>query len=71
MKQKLEDTESRLNIKLAAANENMTAARNELTKSEERIKEIEEETKEKEKQHFDLKGEMAGMWSENVTRQNA
>ena len=60
MKLKLEDTESRLNTKLAAANENLVSARNEVSKCEEKTKDLEELVKQKETQHFELKGEIAG-----------
>lgn len=62
MKLKLEDTESRLNTKLAAANENLISARNDLTKWEEKMRKMEDSVKQKETQHFELKGEMAGRW---------
>ena len=57
---KLEDTESRLNTKLAAANENLVSARNDVTRYEQKIKDLEDSLKQKEKLHYDLKGEMAG-----------
>ena len=60
LKQNLEDTESRLNIKLAAANENVASARNDLKKKDEKISGLEDEICQKEKQQFDLKGEIAG-----------
>ena len=57
---KLGNTESRLNTKLAAANENLVSARNEIGKCEEKIVELEKVIKQKETQQFDLKGEIAG-----------
>ena len=60
MKLKLEDTESRLNTKLAAANENLISARNDVTMYEQKMKDLEDSLEQKEKLHYDLKGEMAG-----------
>ena len=60
MKLKLEDTESRLNTKLAAANENLISARNDVSKYEEKMRGVEDLVKQKETQHFELKGEIAG-----------
>ena len=57
---KLEDTESRLNTKLAAANENLVSARNDVTRYEEKMRGLEDLVKQKETQHFELKGEIAG-----------
>ncbi|CAB4042766.1 Hypothetical predicted protein, partial [Paramuricea clavata] len=59
LKLKLDDTESRLNTKLAAANENLVSARNDVAKCEEKMKGLEDLVKQKETQHFELKGEMA------------
>lgn len=60
---KLGNTESRLNTKLAAANENLVSARNEIGKCEEKIVELEKVIKQKETQQFDLKGEIAGRYA--------
>jgi predicted nuclease with TOPRIM domain len=60
LKLKLDDTESRLNTKLAATNENLVSARNDVAKCEEKMKGLEDLVKQKETQHFELKGEMAG-----------
>lgn len=60
LKLKLDDTESRLNTKLAAANENLVSARNDVTRCEEKVNTLEEKVKQKETQHFELKGEIAG-----------
>ena len=60
MKLNLEDTESRLNTKLAAANENLVSARSDVTRYEEKMRGLEDVVKQKETQHFELKGEIAG-----------
>ena len=65
---KLDDTESRLNTKLAAANENLVSARNDVAKCEEKMKGLEDLVKQKETQHFELKGEMAGNDGSTHTR---